>query len=198
VFERTAVKLEEARTNLDHLRRARTAQAFRSMFNATVNATRSAWDVLKSEGRHLSGFAAWRETKWKVIDQDDLLKRLSNARIGDFHQGVSPLAFGTYIDHISSSDLGPPPAPDATFVIGTEGPVWLLNPGKPTERRVPVTATARTRFSVSASLLDPPASHLGRPLERKDPITFCELAIAYFESLLYEARVEFRASGSAP
>ena len=191
MFDLASQKLGEAVVSFEHLQQSQTAQAFRTHFNATVNATRSVWDVLKTEGKKVPGFDAWREMKWKAISTDDLLNRLNSARIGDFHRGEQQVAFGTYIEHLSTSDIGPPPAPDAAFVIGTEGPAWLVHEGTARERRIPIQASAKARFAVRAGLVAPPKTHLGRTLERADPITFCQLAIAYFEGLVYEARTTF-------
>jgi hypothetical protein len=191
MFEKSARKLEEARVHIDHLRTAQSAQAFRSHFNATVNATRSVWDVLKSEGKHVPGFNKWREAKWTVISGDDLLGRLSSARIADFHRGEEQVAFGTHVEYLSTESIGPPPVPGAGLVIGTEGPAWLVSQGTPHERRVPIQPNDTTRFAVHASLVDPPKTHLGQPLRRADPVTFCQMAITYFEGLLHEAKTEF-------
>jgi hypothetical protein len=191
MFEKSTQKLEEARVHFDHLRSASTAQAFRSHFNATVNATRSVWDVLKAEGKHTPEFKEWREAKWAVIASDDLLGRLDRARVGDFHRGQEQVSFGTHIDFLSSESIGPPPVPGAALVIGAEGPAWLVNQGTPRERRVPIRPSAATRFTVGAGLVDPPKHHLGESLPQTDPVTFCQLAIAYFEELLYEAKAKF-------
>lgn len=198
MFDLAAQKLGEAVVSFEHLQQAQTAQAFRTHFNATVNSTRSVWDVLKTEGKKVPGFDAWREQKWKAISSDDLLSRLNSARIGDFHRGEQQVAFGTHIDYLSTNDLGPPPTPDAAFVIGVEGPAWLVHEGTAKERRIPIQANAKVRFALRAGLVAPPKKHLGQALQRDDPITFCGLAIAYFEGLVYEARTAFGIAAKPP
>lgn len=187
MFERAQQKLEEAIVHLDGLADAKDTQAFRSHFNAFVNAARAISNVLQKEGRHSSNFNAWYQEKQQEMRGDELLRFIHDARIEDFHQGKHRLQFpSAYIEHFSTNQAGPPPSPNASIIIGTEGPYWLVDAGTARERRIPVRQGGK--WIVQVAIDSPPSSHLGQRLEKVDPITLCQLVVRYFETLLYEAR----------
>ncbi len=119
--------------------------------------------------------------------QDELLRFVHEARIVDFHQGKAAVgAVGTGVDYFSTKDAGPPPTPDAGFGIGAEGPFWIVDRGKPTERRVPIVKGGS--WTTSVALEDPPKKHRGKAMLRNDPISVASLAVTYLEELVHEAR----------
>lgn len=145
------------------------------------------WEVLKAEGAKQPGFRPWRERKWKEIEGDELLRFINTARIDDYHKGEPQLGFCTHVAHLNTSDV-PPAPPGAAFVIGAEGPAWVLDVGTPRERTLPITSGRQ--FCVFGALVNPPRSHKGEPVET-DPISVCAAAIAFYEDLVYEARQTF-------
>ena len=48
-----------------------------------------------------------------------------------------------------------------------------------------------SRYVVQARLVNPPKRHLGRPLEKVDPISICATAFRYYCDLVFEARQRF-------
>lgn len=186
MFQRAASKLEDARANVESLRRASNAPEFRSAFNSFLGNCRSVTYALQKEGAHVEGFPEWYATKQHEMKEDELLRFVHDSRGKDFHEGKHQLQFGTHIRHLSSEDVGPPPEPDASIVIGADGPFWIVGRGTARERRVPITRGSSHVVNVAVS--NPPTRHRGQPLERLDPISLCDAAADYMAELVYEAR----------
>jgi hypothetical protein len=121
---------------------------------------------------------------------DELLRFIHDARIEDFHQGKYRLRFpSAFIEHFSVEGAGPPPAPGASLAIGTEGPFWIVDQGTAKEKRIPVRLGGS--WIVQVVVENAPSVHRGTKLVRNDPISLCELAIEYFQNLVYEAKSRF-------
>jgi len=190
VFKSTTLKLEECSTLLDQLRTAQDTQLFRSLFNAFITAARAITNSLQVEGKNIPGFDEWYATKQQEMRADELLRFIHEARIKDFHEGKHRLRFpGTYIEHFSTGQAGPPPMPNASLVIGTEGPFWIVNRGTPKEKRIPIRSGGK--WIVQVTIEDAPSVHKGIKLTRNDPISLCGLAIDYFQNLVHEAKSKF-------
>lgn len=190
MFKSTTSKLEECSTLLDQLRAAQDTQLFRSLFNAFITAARAITNLLQVEGKHIPGFNGWYTAKQQEMRVDELLRFIHDARIEDFHQGKHRLIFpSTHIEYFSSEQAGPPPAPNASLVIGTEGPFWIADGGTPKERKIPVRSGGS--WTVQVTIANAPSVHKGIELMKNDPITLCELAIDYFQNLVYEAKSNF-------
>jgi hypothetical protein len=120
--------------------------------------------------------------------KDELMRFIHNARTEDFHEGKHRLSFSTYVHHISMDTAGPPPMPGAALVVGEDGAFWLIEQGTPRERRIPMRAGT---YTVVVAITDAPKTHLGKTLEKTDPITVCTLALDYLQNLVFEARERF-------
>lgn len=186
MFQRAASKLEDARANVDSMRRATSAPEFRSAFNSFLGNCRAVTYALQKEGAHVDGFAEWYAGKQEEMKDDELLRFVHESRGEDFHEGKHRLAFSTHIQHLSTDDLGPPPEPGASLAIGADGPFWIVGEGTPRERRVPITQGSQ--HTINVAVANPPTRHRGQPLERLDPLSLCDAAADYMADLIYEAR----------
>ena len=194
MFERTTGKNEEAYTLLGQLKAATDAIQFRSIFNAFIAAARGITNSLQAEGKHIKGFSEWYTVKQQEMRTDELLRFIQEARIADFHEGKHRLIFpSAHIEFFSTEQTGPPPAPNASLVIGTEGPFWIVDRGTPRETRIPVGRGGK--WAVQVAVDNAPSVHRGQQLTRKDPVTLCELALTYFRELVYEAKSNFSSAG---
>lgn len=187
MFERATSKLDDARTIIGNMKTARDAQAFRSAFNSFLSAARAVTYALQKEGKPLEGFSDWYNRKQEEMKGDELLRFIHQARTQDFHEGKHRLHFGTHIQHLSIG-AEPPPSKNAAFVIGADGPFWIVDEGTSRERKIPFKAAS---YTVRVTCDCPPSMHLGKKLDTDDPVTICELATAYFENLVYEAKTKF-------
>ena len=181
-------KLEDARTILEQLESVRDAPAFRSLFNSFLSAARAITYALQKDGKRQSGFTEWYADKQAEMKADDLLRFVHDARIEDFHKGRYALHFSTYIDHFSTEEAGPPPAPGASIAIGADGPFWIVDKGTPRERRIPIKAGS---FVTMIKIENPPRTHMGRALDRTDPLSICTAALDYLGHLVHEAQSRF-------
>jgi hypothetical protein len=162
--------------------------AFRSLFNSFLSAARAITYALQKDAKKLRGFTEWYAEKQAQMTADDLLRFIHDARIEDFHKGRHALDSFTYIHHFSPEEAGPSPAPGALPVIGAEGAFWIVDEGTPRERRIPIKAGS---FVTMIRIANPPRMHMGRVLERADPLSICRLALAYLENLVHEAESRF-------
>jgi len=190
MFERAAGKLEEATTLLDQLKVAKDTRSFRSLFNALINVLRAITNALQAEGKHIKGFTEWYKPRQQEMRTDELLRFIHDARVQDFHEGRHRLWFpSAHIKSYSTDSAGPPPAPNASLVIGTEGPSWIVDQGTSRERTIPVRHGGS--WTVQVAIDNGPQVHKGRKLLRRDPVTICQLAIAYLQNLVYEAKSKY-------
>jgi hypothetical protein len=190
MFESTTSKLEECLTLLDQLKISQDIQQFRSLFTALINALRAITNYLQVDGKNIPQFMEWYVIKQEEMRNDELLQFIHDARIDDFHKGKNRLVvLGTTILHFSTDNAGPPPIPNADLVIGAEGPFWIVNRNTAKEKRIPIKTGGS--WVVQMGIENAPAVHKGTQLEKKDPITLSELAIDYFQNLLYEAKTKF-------
>lgn len=217
MFEGATRKLENARTAIDRLKAltelAVTSNiqivhssslsqidplgtgaplAFAEAFSSSVTHVRAIGDaVFKNElAAQLPGFAAWREAKISFCKDDELLKFIADQRNFDVHEGATPLTFAMQAWAFSSAMTGPAPADDAVLLVDGSGPYWLVAQGTSRERRVP--CVIRPGFQVTVALGDPPATHKGRPLQSRDPLSICILAERFYSDLVFEAKGRFR------
>lgn len=189
MFNRAKSKLEDACENLDSMRKAKTALQFRAAFNSFLSNCRAVTNALQKEGARVEGFSEWYAQKQTEMKADELLRFVHESRTEDFHEGRHRLLFSTYIEHLSSDAVGPPPTPGASLIITTQGPFWLVDEGTPRERRIPITRGSR--HQVCVSIENPPTQHRGKRMAASDPISLCEAAASYMAELVHEARQKF-------
>ena len=191
-FPGSKQKVDQARVLIAALKSAKSAIEFEADFAAVINAERSVLDNLRSEGAKFPGFRDWHDSKLAAMRADDLLRFIHQVRIDTFHKGngielfVWPAAF---IKHLSTKDIGPPPDEDTALTIGVRGPEWVVHPGKPEEYHVPILSGGS--WQVQVGLKDAPSTHLGRPLQKRDPISIVTAALKWFEETVVEAEKTF-------
>ena len=169
MFYRAGSKLEDAVANLESLRAARDAVQFKAVFNSFLSNCRAVTFALQKEGAHVQGFAAWYGPKQEEMKNDELLRFIHESRKEDFHEGAHRLRFSTYIQSLSSDSVGSPPHPQASLVIGAEGPFWLIHQGTPKERRIPIAHGSR--HIIQVAIENPPKTHRGANLSAQDPVS---------------------------
>ncbi len=188
-FRSAEQKLEDSRSILQQLAVATDALSFRSLFNSFLSSARAITYALQKDGKQIPGFSNWYAIKQEEMKSDELLSFVRKARNEDFHEGRHRLAFSMYVIRLASTEFGPPPAPDASYEVGPEGPFWIVDKGTPHERRVPITSGIEGTIRVSVT--DPPTMHRSKRLAQNDPITICQLALAYLSELVHEAKRRF-------
>lgn len=186
MFEEAKIKLEDSRINLKQIKSANDVPSFRTNFNSFLNSSRAITYALQKKGAHISGFESWYKVKQEEMKYDDLLRFIHDARKEDFHEGKHRLYFSTFIQNV---EIGIPPYPNASMVIGNEGPFWIINEGTPQEERIPFKQNGR--YVLQVSIENPPEFHLGKKLVNQDPISICECVLIYFSNLVYEAEEKF-------
>jgi hypothetical protein len=184
--------VDDARAQLRLMLRSNDFDTLRSTFLSCVNALRAVEEALKAEGNGAVGFEEWWHSRERDLRQDELMRFIHDVRIDDFHRakGHRVLVGRTLVEHISTSELGERPPGANGLAIGPEGPFWVVDARKPTERRVPITSGGSWRLGIS--LATAPTSHDGKPLDRNDPFTICSLGIEYLFRVVVQARTRFR------
>jgi hypothetical protein len=125
----------------------------------------------------------------KSLNNGEVIDFVRVTRIDNFHFGMSPISYALHGFNFSTDELGKKPSPDATWIIDGKGIFWLVNAGTPKERRIP--CEIKDGFTFTASIINPPTMHLKKVLPSNDPITVCEIALNYYEELLFEAKKKF-------
>ncbi len=192
MFGQTETKLEDARLALEGMKSATDPLSFRSQFSAFLQHARAITYALQKDGRHIPGFEEWYNGKQQEMGGDELLKFICDARDEDVHEGKHRLDFGTHIQHLSLDAAGPPPSPGAALVMGREGPLWIVDRGTPQERRIPIKKGGV--WTTWVSMKGAPTVHLGKSLERNDPLTVAQLALDYYASVLSNLNLRIEAS----
>lgn len=192
MFEAAAAKVDDARAQLRLMLRSNDFDTLRSTLQSCINALRAVEESIEAEGSRVSGFQEWWDDQKRVLKEDELMRFIHEVRIDDFHRakGRNVLVGRTFVEHISTSELSDRPEGANGLQVGPEGPFWVVDAGKPTERRVPITGGGSWRLGVN--LANAPKSHAGKPLDRNDPFTICSLGIEYLFRLVVEARTKFR------
>jgi len=144
---------------------------------------------MQKEGAHISGFSGWYIPKQEEMGSDDLLRFIHDARIEDFHKGRHSLNFSTQVEVIIVSANTPRPDGASAWVVGSEGPFWIVDKGEPTEHRIPIEDGS---YVVDVKVNNPPTKHMGNDLTDNSPISICSHALAYMENLVHEAKETFK------
>jgi len=190
MFGKTDSKIEDSHILLEQMKAAKNAIEFRACFNSFLSNCRAITYALQEEGNHIKGFDEWYYERQEEMRKDQLLRFIHEARIDDFHKGVSRVVFpSTYVKYFSSSEAGPPPTENAKMVIGSEGIYWLIDKGTSRERRIPITRGGIWR--TEAALDNAPTEHRGETVEKNDPVSICSFALEYLSSLVREAKEKF-------
>ncbi|PKM44951.1 MAG: hypothetical protein CVV03_07225 [Firmicutes bacterium HGW-Firmicutes-8] len=189
MFESAKSKIEDTQVVFEQLQKVEDSVAFKALFNSFLSSARAITYALQKDGKKILGFKKWYEIKQEEMKKDELLRFIHEARTEDFHEGKHRLAFGTYFEHFSTDKVGPPPSPEAKLGIGVEGPFWIINEGKPQERRIPIKQGGN--FVVQVSISNPPTKHRGILIFNVNPVNICRLALQYLSELVYEACEKF-------
>lgn len=160
----------------------------RSVHVAQVRAVGDA--ILKDrDANKLPGFQIWRDTRKLECMGDDVLKFINDRRNSDLHEGNTSLVFAMHPRSFNSERVRTSMPPGTTLYVGGTGTYWITGRGTPDDRRVPCEGLQD--YYISAAVLDPPTSHLGRPVQSDDPVSICEMALRYYELMLWDARKQF-------
>ena len=173
-------KLEDARHNFEALHAANDAVAFRTAFNSFLGNCRAVTYALQKQGYKVASFADWYSKKQYEMKNDELLRFIHEARTEDFNEGKHHLRFSTHIQPLSRYSIGPLPQEGASLAIWAQGLFWVVNKGVPQERRIPITQGSSHIISVSID--NPPNTHLGKALDKTNPVTIAEYALEYMGS----------------
>lgn len=183
-------KLDEARSLAEQLERATDAPTFRTIFSAFLSAAKATFDSLRKDGAKHPGFRQWHDGKRTAMKNDDLMRFVLDARDEDLHEGRHRLLFSTHLEHFDTGKAEPPPGGyPATIVFGREGPTYVVDERKPTERRVPIHTGGS--WTTSVQIYNAPNKHRGKSLAASDPLSLCGAAIAYLGELVHEAETRF-------
>lgn len=186
MFNNALNKLEDARILFNKLTQASDFLEFKSYFNSFLSSSRAVTYALQKQGTAIKGFREWYSLKQEEMKNDELLKFMHNSRTEDFHEGVHRFACSTYIKHLSTNELDKPG--NASMIIGSEGAYWVVNEGTSKERKIPVKGA---EYTISVSMQNAPAKHLGKELTSNDPLALCKLTLEYLEALVYEAKTKW-------
>lgn len=201
-FERATQKLEDARLAVEKLRSAGDAQAIREAFHAFLAHARAITQAIQKDGRHVDGFDAWWTARAAEMRADPLLRFVWDSRNDALKAGGSPIRIDvpvTYLGELSieisdelAQEIGAGPYQFA--FDSTEGAYLIIHGGTPRERRVPVQMRGdHDAGQPVAHLVNGPQEHLGAAVADPTPLRVAELALAYYERLVFETRQRFEA-----
>jgi len=204
-------KLEDAWALLRTLESAQDALTFKAVYAALFVACRSIPDAIDRElkpllrkdrktpegSRRLSEYGAWCKARLKERQEPgSLLEFVENARDADVHEGKHQLLFPA--GHIGQGVINPANGPPgiSSVVINPDGAFYLVDMGKPTQRRIPILEGIIA--TVQVTLATPLTHHVGKALTETDPIAVARMAVNYYAELLWEAKERFLPRPTAP
>ena len=204
IGQRARKKLNDAEANVDATRFPPDSASYLRAFDHAVAAIQAAvyrldrdlkGVVRGRERRHLRDAAeAWLKERRKFAQEDELLDWAEKARHEDTHGGENPAALRQmgYDAAFLQTDDFDPPTPDASFVIGPDGPNWIINRGTVDEERIPARPRANSRSDkapnrVWMGIPVMPKSHRGQPLGDLKAEDLLQLAIDHWRDVVREA-----------
>jgi hypothetical protein len=169
---------------------------FEEAFSSCVFQIRAVGEAILNDQKSskLGNLMEWKSSKMKEFEADELLQFIRNWRRHDFHsssKSSSSLTFvmQAYAISLSNSTTGAPPEPGATLLLNEKGLYWRIEQGTAREHEVPYVP--RPGFYVTVAVPNPPATHQGKPLPSRDPVTLCALAEKFYAEMLFEAKTKF-------
>ncbi|HEY7588328.1 MAG TPA: hypothetical protein VIB49_06250 [Thermoplasmata archaeon] len=141
-------------------------------------------------------FDLWYAPHKAEMEQDELMKFFYKLRSNILKKGARGVDVRARIHYLDSSQtqraFGPPPENATGIFIGDEigGSGWVVRlPDGTVEKHYaeldPKTGEVELYFD------DPPKSHLGKPLQDKDPIRLGMRYLAYLSNLVEDAKRAF-------
>lgn len=160
--------------------------SFVTNIDAVRDATLGIQKFLRSEN-----FKEWVTSKNREIRDDELLWFMGGRRDKNLHQGLDLLTFvmHPYAISLNSSTASSPPEPDATLIVEERGIFWRVKQNTPHEHLVPYTP--RPGYYVTVAVANPPATHRGKPLPSRGPITLCALTEKFYAEMLFDGKTKF-------
>lgn len=188
-FAKARVKLEEAqhiRVSLDAFDHKPNYPAYRALFFGLLSSLYAVKEALQQSSKKLGKEAQlWWETKFKEIKGDPLLWLFYDLNNADKHSISSPL-LRPRMNLRSYQGLNLP-----GLIVSGEGVFVLVDKGTARERRVffdnieQIDATFEVYLDISE------LSHMGEDVTNLKLKAQLDLAIAYYENLVFEARCTF-------
>lgn len=204
-YEGTISKMADARAAMDGMDKATSAPEFRYHFHAFTAAVRAVLDTVEREGKQamraepgrprLAAFEEWvARNDYRRGDHrrpGEVIDYICTQADANLHEGQSGVdTSGFHIQHLSVGgvDDAPPPDGATAFVVGRDGPGWIVDEGLSTERFV---AKHDWDGVLLLSLNDAPTSSEGTELGATSPAAVCGAALRYIERVAHEARTQF-------
>lgn len=181
-------ELAAAKRALSSMRGATSFEVFEEEWRDLLNCLEKLWNKVERGCQHdKNRFQPWQGRFSSLRKKDMLLRYLKQARDADNHsiQEVAEVKPGRrtmnfanpgngYIEHMEIRN---------GQVVQYSGDPMIVTDHPPTVEVVKVKN--------SGSWYNPPASHMGAPLESKHPVLLGELGIKFYEKFLHEADEEF-------
>lgn len=197
VLARTRKVFETARLGLADLESADPGRRIAGWHNVIVfgRSVLFVLQTLRSVDR--AGFEEWYAPFLAEMKDDPLLMRFHALRNELEKEGRADTTTEVHVDFLDMADLAPltrNPPPGATgFFVGDAagGSGWdvRLPDGRSEKYYVQLPETVRMRASMQ--LHDPPALHLGRPIQDQSAAGLARLYIAYLGRAIDEAEARF-------
>jgi len=182
-------ELVAARAALERMKHATSFADFESGWQDTLTRVERAWN--KTKGAFADGaFAPWRGNHSSLRGTDPLLRYVSHARDAEEHTVAETLSH-------EPGSIGINPASGRSLHIDELTMVGgVMSIKSPQAIKVTIQPSRATLLPATSRDVTyrPPAEHLGRPLERTDPVYVAERAIEYYEKLLADAEGRFAES----
>lgn len=182
-------ELRAAGQALERMKASSSFQEFEDSWKEFLGAVEKVWTKTERECQRVrSKFQPWQGKFAKARRNDPILRYVHHARNVDQHtiheivehqpghMTLNPLGGGSWhIDHLEIRN----------------GQVVNYRGDKPMVQQIHPGRTELLKVLDCGVYYLPPTEHLGRPLQRRDPIAVGELALAYYTAFVSEAESKF-------
>jgi hypothetical protein len=182
-------ELNAAGRALERMKKASSFQDFEDAWKELLSGIEKVWTKTEHEcATRSSKFKPWQGKYTSARRNDPLLRYLHHARNADQHtiQQIVDHRPG----HMTLNALGG----GSWYIKHMEirgGQVVSYRGDKPLVQTVHPPRIELLKVLDRGVSYAPPTEHAGRPLERRDPITIAELALAYYTEFVNEAAAKF-------
>jgi len=179
-------RFAKAERAVERLRIAKSFSEAEGAWSDFLAAASTIYSKLEQGSKTNGRSTAWFGRAKKVRKDDPLLRYLHHARNSDEHSIADiterkPGSWGITGDVILNGTIGGPGS--VLNVTGT-------NPARPPRVFVKPSRLELIRVTDDryGDAFDPPAEHLGKPIEDNTPLPVAELGLAYLKAMIEEAR----------
>jgi hypothetical protein len=188
-LSRSKSQLRAASLAVERMRAAKSFQDFEAAWGDFLDAVEKVWKKCERECQGVKKeFQPWQARFNSERGSDPLLSYLRHARNADNH------SIQEIVQHIPGSSMITSSGPGPLYIERLEirdGQITEYSGNQPLIQRTTPSRVEPLRIVDRGVTYDPPREHLGRALDRRDPLAIAEAGLTYYTKFVEEAHARF-------